>query len=324
MEPLSAETLDQLRRGLGTRERKLAICSGSLHLEPADRAVILEACCRDEDPMIAERSQQALLSEPVESFLKAIQKEDAPVKLLHFCARNLADKPGIADALAHNKNCPAEDLVPAVSHMTAPAVKFLMDELDRVSESHALAHALEHSPVATLEQKRLLEEMRGTGVDEAALLDGLAAVEPDKVKQKTLLERLSKMTVSQRVQLALKGGSGERRTLIRDSNKVVQRAVLQSPRLTDREVESFAAMTNLSDEILRLIANNRVFRKNYAVIKSLVNNPKTPLDVTLHMLVMLNPMDLKLLTSNKNVPETLRSMAIKMVRQRNVAKSGGD
>ncbi|MBZ5526802.1 MAG: hypothetical protein LAN71_02730 [Acidobacteriia bacterium] len=322
MEPLSAELLDQLRRGLGTRERKMAICSGSLHLEPADRAVILLAFSSDEDTMIAERAQQSLISEPVESFLQAIPAENAPPTLFHYCARNLADKPGIADGLARNKNCPVEDLVHAVPHLTAAGVKLLMDELDRVSASHALAHALEHSTVATLEQKRLLEEMRGTGVDEEALLEGVAAVEPDKHKQKTLLERLSKMTVSQRVQLALKGGSGERRTLIRDSNKVVQRAVLQSPRLTDREVESFAAMTSLSDEILRMIANNRTFRKNYLVIKSLMNNPKTPLDVTMHMLPLLNPIDLKMLTTNKNVPETLRSTAIKMIRQRNAAKSG--
>lgn len=320
MEPLSAEQLEQLRRGLATRERKLAVCAGSLHLEPADRVVVLVAFAGDEDTMISERAQQALLSQPAETFLQALQQENAPVALFHYCARNLAEKPGIADAMARNKACPGDDLVPVVPHLSSSAVKFLMDELDRLSASHVLAHALEHSPEVTLEQKRMLEEMRGTGVDEAALLDGLAAVEPDKQRQQTLLQRLAKMTVSQRVQLALKGDSGERRTLIRDSNKVVQRAVLQSPRLTDREVESFATMTNLSDEILRLIASNRNFRKNYAVVKGLMNNPKTPLDVTLHMLPLLNPMDLKLLTSNKNIPETLRSTALKMIRQRQTVK----
>jgi hypothetical protein len=118
------------------------------------------------------------------------------------------------------------------------------------------------------------------------------------------------------VQFAIKGGSEARRTLIRDSNKVVQRAVLQSPRLTDQEVEAFASMTSLTDEILRLIATNRNFRKNYTVIRNLMNNPKTPLDVSLHMLPMLNAMDLKRLTLNKNIPETLRSTSIKLQRTR--------
>ena len=124
------------------------------------------------------------------------------------------------------------------------------------------------------------------------------------------------MTVAQRVQFAMKGGSEARRTLIRDNNKVVQRAVLQSPRLTDQEVEAFAAMPNLTDEILRLIANNRKFRKNYVVVRNLLTNPKTPLDVSLHMLPMLNAMDLKRLATNKNIPETLRTSAGKLQRTR--------
>jgi len=114
----------------------------------------------------------------------------------------------------------------------------------------------------------------------------------------------------------MKGSSEARRTLIRDNNKVVQRAVLQSPRLTDQEVEAFASMSGLTDEILRLIANNRNFRKNYTVVRNLLNNPKTPLDVSLHMLPALNAVDLKRLTSNKNVPETLRTTAMKLHRTR--------
>jgi hypothetical protein len=159
-------------------------------------------------------------------------------------------------------------------------------------------------------------------IDEAALAEAAAEAEPDVVKRQTLLQRLAKMTVAQRVQFAIKGGSEARRTLIRDSNKVVQRAVLQSPRLTDQEVEAFAAMSSLTDEILRLIANNRNFRKNYSVVRNLLNNPKTPLDVSLHMLPMINPIDLKRLCTNKNVPETLRTTAIKLQRQRQEFKKG--
>jgi hypothetical protein len=135
-------------------------------------------------------------------------------------------------------------------------------------------------------------------------------------KRETLLQLLATMSVAQRVQFAFKGESEARRTLIRDSNKVVQRAVLQSPRLTDQEVEAFASMSSLTDEILRLIARNRNFRKNYVVVRNLMNNPKTPLDISLHMLPILNAMDLKKLCINKNVPETLRSTALKLQRQR--------
>src|SRR5256885_9035140 len=141
-----------------------------------------------------------------------------------------------------------------------------------------------------------------SAIDQGALAEGALEAEPDLGKRQTLLQRLATMTVAERVQFAIKGGSEARRTLIRDSNKVVQRAVLQSPRLTDQDVETFAAMSSLTDEILRLIAKNRNFRKNYVVVRNLINNPKSPLDVTLHMLPMLNAADLNRLTSNKNVP----------------------
>ena len=318
METLSPEIVEDLRHGRATRERKLAICTGGSHLTPADRAEILSVLANDPDEMIATRASDAILSIAPEAFVEAIKRENAQPALFAFAARHLADKPGICDAMVQNKNCGAEHLVLIARHLSAVATQSLMEELDRVSASPALAAALEHSSSLTAEQKNQLREIHGPGhpMDEGALAEAAAAAEPDAARRQTLLQRIAKMTVSQRVQYAIKGGSEARRTLIRDTNKVVQRAVLQSPRLTDQEVEAFASMSSLTDEILRLIAGNRAFRKNYVVVRNLINNPKTPLDVTLHMLPMLNAQDLKRLTSNKNVPETLRTTATKLQRTR--------
>jgi hypothetical protein len=318
VETLSPEVLEDLRHGRATRERKVAVCTGGAHLAPADRAEILAILANDQDEMVASRAQDAILSLPLESFVEAVKREQALPALFAYVARNLADKPGVCDAMAQNKNCSAEHLLPVVRHLSTLGVQTLMEELERVSESPALAAALEHSTSLTAEQKNMLREIHGEGVplDEAAIAEAAAAAEPDVVRRQTLIQQVAKMTVSQRVQFAIKGGSEARRTLIRDSNKVVQRAVLQSPRLTDQEVEAFASMSSLTDEILRMIAGNRAFRKNYAVVRNLINNPKTPLDVTLHMLPMLNPVDLKRLTTNKNVPETLRTTAFKLQRTR--------
>jgi hypothetical protein len=196
-----------------------------------------------------------------------------------------------------------------------------MDELERVVDSKDLVSALEKSSSVTLEQKAQLNELLSDETpDEAALALAAADLEMDEERRKTLLQQISAMTVAQRVKFAMKGGADARRVLIRDTNKVVQRAVLQSPRLTDQEVEAFASMTNLTDEILRLIGKNRNFRKNYSVVRNLLNNGKAPLDVTMNLLPMLNPMDLKKLTMNKNVPETLRTTAVKLQRQRSETK----
>jgi hypothetical protein len=319
VETLSVEVLDDLRHGRAPRERKLAVCgTGGAHIPPSERVEILAVLSHDQDELVADHAGEALLSTQPEHFVQSLKREDALPALYAYAGKNLGKQAGVIEAMLANRNCAGEHLVPLVPLFIPAQVQFLMDELDRVSASHALATALEHSPHLTADQKNTLHELSSTAVsdDLKHLADAAAEAEPDAQRRQTLLQQIGRMTVAQRVQFAIKGGSEARRTLIRDSNKVVQRSVLQSPRLTDQEVEAFAAMANLTDEILRLIAGNRVFRKNYVVVRNLMNNAKCPLDVTLHMLPMLNPVDLKKLANNKNVPETLRTSAGKLMRTR--------
>jgi hypothetical protein len=317
VESLSPEVIEELRHGRATRERKMAVCTTGANLSPADRVEILAVLALDPDEFISTKAAEGLFNDSPSIFAEALAREHALPQLFAYAAKNLADKPGVVAAMISNKNCPADTLVHMVPHLSAPLVGTLMDELDRISASHALASALEHSPHLTADHKNTLQELRSAALLDPTRLAELAEeAEPDPVKRQTLLQQVSRMNVSQRVQFAMKGSGEARRALIRDSNKVVQRAVLQSPRLTDQEVEAYASMTSLTDEILRQIATNRKFRKNYTVVRNLMNNPKTPLDVTLHMLPILNAVDLKKLTSNKNVPETLRTTAFKLHRTR--------
>jgi hypothetical protein len=317
VESLSAEVLDALRSGRASRESKLAVCTGGVRLAAPDLAEILTVLALDSDQLVSTRAQESILSLPIQNFVEALNRQQALEPLFDYAAKNLASKPGVLDAMIKNKSCGPQHLVPVVPHLSTLDIQSLMDELERVSDSRELVTALEKSTSVTLEQKTQLNELLSDAMpDGAALAQAAAELDFDEEKRKTLLQEISAMTVSQRVKFAMKGGADARRVLIRDSNKVVQRAVLQSPRLTDQEVEAFASMANLTDEILRLIGKNRNFRKNYAVVRNLLNNGKAPLDVTLNLLPMLNPMDLKKLTMNKNVPETLRTTAIKLQRQR--------
>ena len=124
------------------------------------------------------------------------------------------------------------------------------------------------------------------------------------------------MKVAQRVKLALLGSREERSLLIRDSSRVVIRAVLASPKLSDSEAEGFASMKNVSQEVLRLISMSRKFMKRYIVVKNLVMNPRSPLDVTLPLLNRLIIQDLRSASNSKDIPDTLRKMANKLVKTR--------
>jgi hypothetical protein len=323
VETLSVELVEDLRNGRATRENKIAVCTGGAQLASVDRAEVLAVLAADPDAAVAKHAEEAALTQSIESFIEALKRSTATPALFAYASRKLADKPGIADAMVGNKNCTAENLVSVAPTLSVSSLKIVLDDLDRLTESSAFATALMKNPAVTAVQKSLLREVLAEAMlGEASLAEAAAEAEPDVTKRQTLIQKLSKMTVSQRVQFAIKGGSEARRTLIKDTNKVVQRAVLQSPRLTDQEVEAFATMSSLTDEILRLIANNRNFRKNYVVVRNLLSNAKTPLDCSLNMLPMLNPIDLKRLTTNKNVPETLRTTAMKLQKQRAEAKKG--
>jgi hypothetical protein len=126
---------------------------------------------------------------------------------------------------------------------------------------------------------------------------------------------LSSLSIMQRMKLAMKGTKAQRAQLIRDSNKLVAAAVLGSPKLTESEVEAFAKMANVTEEVLRTIAMNRSWVKNYGVVAGLTRNPKTPPGISMQMVQRLNERDLKMLAIDRNVPEAVRLAARKFLRK---------
>jgi hypothetical protein len=128
---------------------------------------------------------------------------------------------------------------------------------------------------------------------------------------------LSTLPIMRRIKLAMKGTREQRAQLIRDSNKLVAAAVLSSPKLTSAEVESFARMANVTEDVLRVIASNRGWLKNYGVVVGLTRNPKTPPALSMALLQRLNERDMKMLAFDRNVPESVRLAARKyMVKAR--------
>lgn len=132
-------------------------------------------------------------------------------------------------------------------------------------------------------------------------------------------QRVAKMSFPQKLKAAVKGSREMRSILIRDPNKLISTAVLSSPKLTENEIESFARMASLSEEVLRIIGQNRAWTKSYKVILGLTKNPKTPLAMALTFMGRLNSSDLKGLSVDRNVPEGLRVAARKKV----VGNAGG-
>ena len=122
---------------------------------------------------------------------------------------------------------------------------------------------------------------------------------------------LSALSIMQRMKLATRGTREQRSVLVRDPNRLVSASVLSSPKLSESEVEQFAKMANVAEDVLRVIGTNRAWTKNYGVVAGLVRNPKTPLAISMTLLQRINDKDVRLLALDRNIPEPLRIAARK-------------
>ncbi len=128
----------------------------------------------------------------------------------------------------------------------------------------------------------------------------------------TLYQRIQKMTVSQKIKLALLGNKEARAILLRDSNRVVIESVIKSPRITDGEVIGITNSRSISEDIIRMVASNREWQKNYGIRQALVANPKTPVPIAIKLLETMSKQDLKRLSNSKNISAVVATTAKRM------------
>lgn len=134
--------------------------------------------------------------------------------------------------------------------------------------------------------------------------------------RKAMFQQIAIMSVKERVMLAIRGTREARMILVRDPNRIVACAVLRNPRITENEIEGIAAIRTVPEDVLRQIGQSRAHTKSYTVIHNLVRNPRTPVALSLNFLNRIMTRDLRVLASNKNVPDVIRTMASRMYLKR--------
>ena len=167
---------------------------------------------------------------------------------------------------------------------------------------------------------RGVDPLSGGDASDAPLVDAEAAsasadVAEEEGDAQSITQRLALLGVGERMKAAMKGSKSERSILIRDPNKLVSAAVLSSPKLTDSEVENFAKLANVSEEVLRTIGMNRAWIKNYGVIAALTRNPKTPLAVSMRFVQRLTDRDLKMIALDRNLQEPLKQVVRRRITE---------
>lgn len=207
---------------------------------------------------------------------------------------------------------------------SSEVVEILLETADDAALFMEIAKANMQRP----EILRLIQEHPEAPEEVRALISGtlnlparaagsMARVEqPKEARKMNILQKIQTLTVSERVQLAMKGNREIRGILVKDTNKEVMLSVLSNQKITETEIELIARNRSIADEALRRISKNREWLKNYAIVHALVTNPKTPPGISVGLVGDLKIRDLIILDKNKNVPEIVRNAAKRVLVMR--------
>lgn len=295
------------------------------------------------DPRFQEQVRQmlGLIAQPVKE--QYVQKREAELRVADFILQE-ALQAGYFNTLTliiHNQLMPTEFILRIAAHAKAAVLETLLENQIRLIAYPEIMERMETNPDCNSYIRGRIGELRGFYLQPKAaevipetevMIDLTTAIveehqddaplDVSKIQQEALttLQRINRLGISERVRLAMTGSKTERLVLIKDPNKLVQSAVLESPKLAVDEVLIHARNLSLPSEIIGKIAVNREWTKNYTVIMALVENPKTPVNRALAFVKQLHDRDLKLLARDRNVSPVVRTLAQNLEKQKEKIK----
>jgi len=353
-QPRKANPLvDLILSGQAPLPLRQSAARGVLPLSRTDLVRMMIALSGDADEQVRKDAATRLASFPETEILSMLEDASASPELLDHFGRTAPGVPVLQAAVIANPATAPETLRRMAPLMTTAQIDQMLLNQTRLITAPDLLDLLDSNPALTPPQRSRVQEIRrhflaappqqaeesagaSSAASAAAVEDepraepetaaGISATpDPDVAVPSdselasviaNAMQKIMRMNTADKMQLAMKGTREERAILIKDSSKVVQEAVLDSPKLTENEVEGFARMRSLSEDVIRVIAGNREWVKNYSVIQALASNPKTPTGLAMNMVTRLTNRDLKVLAGDKNVSEVIRRHARKISQSR--------
>lgn len=350
----SALLIERLFAGELPREVVSLAARGFLPLSQEQLVGVLVHLALGDDAEIAALARETLQDVPPRAVISFARSAGTDAAQLDELAR-FTDDATVLEALLRNRATPDATVEGLARRVSQSLQEVIIINQERVIRTPAILDSLLENPDLSSDVRRRIgevreeffekpkraEELRAAEVEEReeellsaeqqAELDKLIAeagadadavlptgeeppsLDPDS---ESIWKRLSKMTVAQKVQRAYKGSMTERAILVKERNRLIAGAVVRNPRVTDTEVETYAGLRNVEEEVLRLIGMNRSWMTKYNIMLPLIKNPKAPIGVVLPLIVRLNTKDLKNLSGDRNVSEAVRSTARRLYLQR--------
>ena len=350
----AAVIIERIAAGVFPRETMEMIARGFLPLPQAELVPVLSFLTRQPDAGIAAMAQAALTEIPSRIVHGFASDERATPDHLVLLMRASQD-PVILEALIRNRAVPDDVVAELARRADAAVQEIVVINQARILRAPQILDALLENPHLSAEARRRALETREEFFDKKARIEAARIVDEDEPdlelpddaiadllekaaeedatrvtqkppevsaselqdpKKQSIFTKILLMTVSEKVQLAYKGGKTERMILVRDHNRLICTAVMRNPRMNESEIESIAGMRGINEEVLRLIGMRRDWVSKYNITHILVRNPKAPIGVVLPIINRLTLRDLKYLKDDRNVSEVVRVTARKLFIQR--------
>jgi hypothetical protein len=326
---------------------------GMVPLPQDEMVAVLAHLSQHPSAEIAETAKKTIGEQPAKVLVAFARSEAAGPKQLHELSRVSSDG-AVLEAIVRNRRTEDAAIEDMARRVNASIQEVIVINQERIIRHPAILDALLENPNVTPDVKRRALENRDEFFDKVKIREAIKA-SPEVMKaleiddevdtgeidelldkaedeeqksdtlaipaegddgKKSIWKEIAEMTVAQRVQVAFKGGKTARGILIQDRNKLVCSAVVRSPRITETEIEAFAAMRNIEDEVLRIIGTKREYTRKYPIVHNLVRNPKAPIGVVMPLISRLTLKDMKSLMTDKGVSEAVRVQARKFYQAR--------
>jgi len=340
---LSAQAEKYARPDAPLEARKMA-ARGALPLEPIELATVLFVLSNDPQPEVKETARHSLETLPAHVLDIVLQGLSHPA-LLSFLAHVHKENEANCEAIALNNQTEDATIAWLASLPHGRVIDIISQNQQRMLRSEEIVDALGANPLtgrAVIErilsflgleerettddeddvlaeeeaQAAVLEMLGGDMADIARLLVSERESEGSEDESGNLLSVIQNMSVMQKIKLARVGGKEARSLLIRDRNRIVSRAVLASPKITETEIVTITQNRSTGDEILRVISNNREWTKNYQIKLALTMNPKTPIPQAVKFMNYIQDRDLRKLMKSKDVPSNISAHARRILTKK--------
>ncbi|RLB71063.1 MAG: hypothetical protein DRH07_07285 [Deltaproteobacteria bacterium] len=308
----------------GGHSIRLAAARGALPMSGPNLVTVLFVFYHGENLELKEESLDTLKTLPAQILLAALSQVELHPSIIDFIVKlRYLDSVVMQAALSH-RMIGIRSLLFLAKNSTGDVLDMLSHNDEALRKADVLRTAIINNVHADKVMKQRLGWVEPTPEPEpevepqpganAEAEEAESPVEEEiEEESRSKYQQLQDMPVADKIKMALTGDKEWRTLLIRESNKLVNTAVLKNPRVSEGEVLAVAKNRSASEELIRIILLNRDWIKLYDIKKALAVHPRTPLQKAVRFMTFLSEKDLRELAKSRDVGQAIVNNAKRMV-----------